>query len=50
MPALAGQLGAAYVIPIIYVRAGLMIMHFAAIYWLVRPERKAAPALTGDAA
>ena len=36
LPALAGQLGAAYVIPVIYVPL-LMITHFAAFYWLVRP-------------
>jgi hypothetical protein len=37
----AGQLGAAYVIPIIYVPA-LMITHMLALYWLVRPQPKAA--------
>ena len=42
LPSLAGQLGAAYVIPIIYVPV-LMITHFVAIYWLVRPQLKAAP-------
>ena len=36
LPALAGQLGAAYVIPVIVVPL-LMITHFAAFYWLVRP-------------
>jgi hypothetical protein len=41
LPALAGQLGAAYVIPIIYVPV-LMITHFLAFYWLVRPQPKAA--------
>jgi hypothetical protein len=35
LPALAGQLGAAYVIPIIYVPL-LMITHIVAFYWLVR--------------
>ncbi|WP_035356923.1 hypothetical protein [Edaphobacter aggregans] len=49
LPALAGQLGAAYAIPVIYVPA-LMITHFVAFYWLVRPQSKAAPALAGDAA
>jgi hypothetical protein len=44
LPALAGQLGAAYVIPILYVPM-LMITHFVAFYWLVRPHRKVAPAL-----
>jgi hypothetical protein len=42
LPALAGQLGAAYVIPIIYVPV-LMMTHFVAIYWLVRPQPKTAP-------
>ena len=36
LPALAGQLGAAYVIPVIVVPL-LMITHFAAFYGLVRP-------------
>jgi len=48
LPALAGQLGAAYVIPIIYVPV-LMITHFVALYWLVRPQLQAAPVLIGDA-
>jgi hypothetical protein len=47
-PALAGQLGDAYAIPILYVPM-LMITHFAAFYWLVRPQTKAAPVLIGDA-
>lgn len=47
LPALAGQLGAAYVIPIIYVPM-LMITHFVAFYWLVRPGGNAGPALDGD--
>ncbi len=37
LPALAGQLGAAYVIPIIYVPL-LMITHVMALYWLIRPQ------------
>jgi hypothetical protein len=37
LPALAGQLGAAYAIPIIYVPL-LMITHFAAFYLLMRPQ------------
>src|SRR5215468_3664561 len=37
---LAGELGATYWIPILYVPA-LMITHFAAFYLLVRPEPKA---------
>jgi hypothetical protein len=48
LPALAGQLGATYAIPIIYVPL-LMITHFVAFYWLVRPNPNAAPALTGNA-
>ena len=44
LPALAGQLGATYVIPIIYVPV-LMITHVVALYWLVRPQPKAAQAL-----
>ncbi len=49
LPALAGQLAAAYAIPIIYVPI-LMITHFAAFYLLARPQPKAARALAGDAA
>jgi hypothetical protein len=49
LPALAGQLGAAYVIPILYVPM-LMITHFVAFYWLARPQSKAAPIRTGEAA
>jgi hypothetical protein len=48
LPALAGQLGAAYAIPIIYVPV-LMITHVLAFYWLVRPQPKAALVLTGNA-
>ena len=48
LPALAGQLGATYAIPIIYVPL-LMITHFVAFYWLVRPQPKAAHVLIGDA-
>jgi hypothetical protein len=42
LPALAGQLGAAYVIPIIYVPL-LMITHVAAFYLLLRPQHESAP-------
>src|SRR6266436_8440281 len=49
LPALAGELGATYAIPIIYVPA-LMITHFAAFYLLVRSRPKAVRSLTGDAA
>ena len=44
LPEMAGQLGAAYAIPILYVPM-LMITHFVALYWLVRPHRKATPVL-----
>jgi hypothetical protein len=37
LPAAAGQLGAAYAIPVIYVPA-LMITHVAAFYLLARPQ------------
>jgi hypothetical protein len=49
LPALAGELGATYAIPIIYVPV-LMITHFVAFYLLVRPQPTAARALAGDAA
>src|SRR3984893_6363856 len=49
LPALAGELGAAYAIPIIYVPV-LMITHFVAFYLLVRPQSKAAQTLATDAA
>jgi len=48
LPAVAGQLGAAYWIPVLYVPM-LMITHVLALYWLVRPQREAAFVLTGDA-
>jgi hypothetical protein len=37
VPAHAGELGATYVIPIVYVPL-LMITHVVALYWLVRPQ------------
>ena len=49
LPAVAGQLGAAYAIPVIYVPA-LMISHAAAFYLLTRPQPKAAWILAGEAA
>ena len=49
LPTKAGEMGATYAIPIIYVPV-LMITHFAAFYLLVRPQPKAARFLTGDAA
>jgi hypothetical protein len=41
LPKVAGQLGAMYAIPIIYVPM-LMITHAVAIYWLVRPPARQA--------
>ena len=49
LPALAGQLGAAYAIPIIYVPV-LMITHVVAFYLLLRPHPKTVRVLAGDAA
>jgi hypothetical protein len=49
LPALAGQLGAAYAIPIIYVPL-LMITHVVALCWLVSPQSKAALTAAGDSA
>jgi hypothetical protein len=49
LPALAGQLGAAYAIPIIYVPL-LMITHLVAFYLLLRAQPTAVRALAGDAA
>jgi uncharacterized membrane protein len=48
LPALAGQMGVAYVIPILYVPV-LMISHVAAIYLLVRPQPKAARSIASHA-
>lgn len=49
LPALAGQLGAAYIIPIIYVPL-LMITHVAAFYLLLRPQPGAIRAFTPNVA
>ncbi len=49
LPAIAGQLGATYAIPVIYVPV-LMITHVVAFYLLLRPQPKAVRALAGDAA
>ena len=49
LPAVAGQLGAAYAIPVIYVPL-LMITHVTAFYLLLHPRPKAARAFAGDAA
>ena len=46
--AVAGQLGSAYVIPVIYVPA-LMITHFAAFYLLMHPQPKTSRNFAGDA-
>jgi hypothetical protein len=48
LPAVAGQLGAAYAIPVIYVPA-LMITHAAAFYLLTRPQPKDVWTLAGEA-
>jgi len=48
LPAMAGQLGAAYAIPVIYVPA-LMISHVLAFYLLMRREPKAVWTLAGEA-
>lgn len=48
LPAMPGQLGAAYVIPILYVPL-LMITHIAAFYLLLRRQPSAAPAFARHA-
>jgi hypothetical protein len=48
LPEVAGQLGATYVIPIIYVPM-LMITHVVAFYWLLRPQPRAAAVPIGIA-
>ncbi|MFZ0594866.1 MAG: hypothetical protein WAM39_30685 [Bryobacteraceae bacterium] len=48
LPALAGQLGATYVIPVIYVPM-LMITHVVALYWLVRPPSTATQPIARNA-
>ncbi len=49
LPALAGQLGATYAIPIIYVPV-LMITHVVAFYLLLRPRPQAVRTLVANAA
>lgn len=49
LPSLSGQLGAAYVIPIVYVPV-LMITHVVALYMLVRPRHALARSPAGDSA
>ena len=48
LPLIAGQLGATYAIPIVYVPV-LMITHVFAFYLLLRPQTKAVRVLAGDA-
>ena len=48
LPELAGQLGAAYAVPIIYVPV-LMITHVVAFFLLLRPQPKAVQAFAADA-
>jgi hypothetical protein len=48
LPAMAGELGSTYIIPIIYVPL-LMITHVVAFYWLVSPRTKTDQALATDA-
>jgi hypothetical protein len=49
LPDIAGQLGATYFIPVIYVPL-LMITHVVALYWLLRPQPAQTTALVGNAA
>lgn len=49
LPSIAGELGAAYAIPVIYVPV-LMITHCVAFYLLVRPQAVASRPLIGKAA
>ena len=49
LPALAGELGSTYAIPIVYIPL-LMITHFLAFYLLARPRPKAIGTAAGDAA
>jgi hypothetical protein len=48
LPAMAGQLGATYAIPVLYVPL-LMITHVVAFYLLLRPQPKAVRAFAGGA-
>jgi hypothetical protein len=49
LPAIAGQLGAAYIIPVLVVPL-LMITHIAAFGLLLRREPKVVPSFAGEAA
>jgi hypothetical protein len=48
LPLIAGQLGAAYAIPILYVPL-LMITHVVAFYLMLRPEPKTLPTFAREA-
>lgn len=48
LPAIAGQLGAAYAIPVLYVPV-LMITHVVAFYLLLRPQPKPVRVFASDA-
>ena len=48
LPAIAGQLGTTYPIPILYVPL-LMITHAVAFYWLMRPPAPATRAVNTPA-
>jgi hypothetical protein len=48
LPGMAGELGSAYAIPVIYVPL-LMITHVVALYWLARPRPEGDRALATDA-
>jgi hypothetical protein len=48
LPAMAGQLGATYAIPVIYVPL-LAITHGVAFYLLIRSQRKAGWSFASDA-
>ena len=47
LPALAGQFGAVYVVPILYVPM-LMITHMTAFYFLIRPKNQLVQALPAE--
>ena len=47
IPALAGQFGAVYVVPILYVPM-LMITHMTAFYLLIRPKRRLVQAFPAE--
>jgi hypothetical protein len=48
LPAMAGQFGSTYAIPVLYVPL-LMITHVVALYWLVRPQPETGLSLATDA-